>query len=194
MSTTTKISAHDVGISEGEAIAAERIQQGVLRLYVDQARDAVRYGHGGETDFATEILALSERLTDPCTDASAGLLAEDCDAIDAALAEAGYDPRDPEIRREAQDAAAASCAADLSIALDAIADEIRSMAAGHLSGIEGGPRGAAADFAAGADERAACGLSDEGWEIPATLARCGVIGADLDQAVIAAVRAIGGAQ
>ena len=177
-------SAHDIGLVMGAAIAAERIEQGTLRLYVDQARDAVRYDRSGETDLATEILAISERLIEPRADASAGLLAEDCDAIDEALAEAGYDPRDPEIRREAQDAAAASCATDLSIALGAIADEIRRVAAAHLAGVEGGLKGCIREVRAGETLRRAACLGVEGWQIPEELEDLGVSGADLDAEVM----------
>lgn len=179
-------SAHDIGHEVGMAIGEERVREGVALHLVEQAResldDAMRYG--------TETLADALRVVaGRMTGDEAGLSPSDCDGIDEALDEAGYSRDDQEARSVAHKVAAEM--ADNAVAAEAerMADEIDEIVRAHFDGIEGGLDKAIADLAAEVDERLACGLSDEGWQIPASLSRWDVCNDDLDQAVLATARA-----
>lgn len=179
-------SAQEIGLEMGREIGAERVREGVALHLVEQAResldDAMRYG--------TETLADALRVVAGLmTGDEAGLSPSDCDGIDEALDEAGYSRGDQEARREATKAAAAVADEIVAGEAERMADEIDEIVRAHLDGIEGGLDKVIADLAAEVDERRACGLSDEGWQIPASLSRWGVCTDDLDQAVLATARA-----
>lgn len=186
MSTSNTKSAHDVGHEVGTAIGGERVREGVALHLIDQAResldDAARY----ETETLADALrVVAGRMTGD----EATLTPSDCDAIDEALDAEHVDPYDQEARSVAHKVAAEM--ADNAVAAEAerMADEIDEIVRAHLDGIEGGLDKAIADLSADMGERKACGLSDEGWDVPDNLARWGVCSDDLDRAVIATARA-----